>query len=128
MATTEYETDTKTQYLADQIAELQAQGLYNRIRVIDSPMDGHVVINSTGNPALASAGSGDVLAGICGALMAQGWHVWNAALAAVWLHGHAADMLVNQGIGPIGVTANEIIPEARSALNQIVKSHSNFSA
>jgi len=90
--------------------------------------DGHVVINSTGNPALASAGSGDVLAGICGALMAQGWHVWNAALAAVWLHGHAADMLVNQGIGPIGVTANEIIPEARSALNQIVKSHSNFSA
>src|SRR5688572_10404485 len=39
-----YETDTKTQYLADQIAELKEQGLFNRIRVIDSPMDGHVVI------------------------------------------------------------------------------------
>lgn len=40
-----YETDTKTQYLADNIGELQEQGLYNRIRVIDSPMDGHVVID-----------------------------------------------------------------------------------
>jgi glycine C-acetyltransferase len=39
-----YETDTKTQYLADQIAELKEQGLFNRIRVIDSPMDGHVII------------------------------------------------------------------------------------
>ena len=45
METTEYETDTKTQYLADQLADLQEQGLYNRIRVIDSPMDGHVVID-----------------------------------------------------------------------------------
>lgn len=40
-----YKTDTKTQYLADNIAELQEQGLYNRIRVIESPMDGHVVID-----------------------------------------------------------------------------------
>jgi glycine C-acetyltransferase len=39
-----YETDTKTQYLAEQIAELKEQGLFNRIRVIDSPMDGHVII------------------------------------------------------------------------------------
>jgi glycine C-acetyltransferase len=45
MTTTDYEADTKTQYLADQIADLQSQGLYNRIRTIDSPMDGHVVIN-----------------------------------------------------------------------------------
>ena len=46
MTTTEYDTDTKTQYLADQIADLQSQGLYNRIRTIDSPMDGHVIINN----------------------------------------------------------------------------------
>lgn len=39
-----YETDTKTQYLAEQLAELKEQGLFNRIRVIDSPMDGHVII------------------------------------------------------------------------------------
>lgn len=40
-----YTTDTKTQYLADNISELQEQGLYNTIRVIDSPMDGHVTID-----------------------------------------------------------------------------------
>jgi glycine C-acetyltransferase len=39
-----YETDTKIQYLVEQIAELKEQGLFNRIRVVDSPMDGHVII------------------------------------------------------------------------------------
>lgn len=42
---TSYKTDEKTQYLADNINELQEQGLYNNIRVIDSPMDGKVVID-----------------------------------------------------------------------------------
>jgi hypothetical protein len=55
---------------------------------------GDAVINSTGNPALATAGTGDVLAGLCGSLLAQGWPQWEAALAAVWLHGMAADVLV----------------------------------
>lgn len=40
-----YETSSRTAYLADRINELKEQGLYNQIRVIDSPMDGHVVIN-----------------------------------------------------------------------------------
>lgn len=83
-------------------------------------MDRTVVINSTGNPALATAGTGDVLAGICGALLAQHWPVWEAALAAVWLHGTAADTLVQQGIGPIGLTASELIPAVRAALNRLV--------
>ncbi len=82
--------------------------------------DGAVVVNATGNPALATAGSGDVLSGICGALLAQGWPQWEAALAAVWLHGSAADQLVAQGIGPIGLTASELIPEVRLLLNQLV--------
>ena len=82
--------------------------------------DGDIVINPTGNPALASAGTGDVLAGICGALLAQNFSAWNAALAAVWLHGRAADVLVEEGIGPIGVTAGELIPVVRNALNECV--------
>ncbi|MEM9954793.1 MAG: glycine C-acetyltransferase [Chloroflexota bacterium] len=40
-----YTTDNKTAYLAENIAELQLEGLYNNIRTIDSPMDGHVVID-----------------------------------------------------------------------------------
>lgn len=41
----DYVTDTKTNYLAEQITELQEQGLYNQIRTIESPMDGRIVIN-----------------------------------------------------------------------------------
>lgn len=85
--------------------------------------EGEIVINPTGNPALASAGTGDVLAGICGALLAQNFSVWNAALAAVWLHGRAADVLVEEGIGPIGVTAGELIPVVRNELNECVNQH-----
>ncbi|MNR83696.1 Bifunctional NAD(P)H-hydrate repair enzyme Nnr [compost metagenome] len=82
--------------------------------------DGSIVLNTTGNPALATAGSGDVLAGLTGALLAQGCPEWEAALAAVYLHGLAADELVKRGIGPIGLTASELIPEIRSVLNQLV--------
>jgi len=85
--------------------------------------EGNLVINPTGNPALATAGSGDVLAGLCGALLAQHWPTWQAALAAVWLHGHAADRLVEQGIGPIGLTASELIPALRDALNGWVSTY-----
>mgnify|MGYP001270348472 FL=1 len=46
----DYSTDEKTQWIADEIAALKAQGLYNTIRTIDSPMDGHIVVN--GQPVL----------------------------------------------------------------------------
>ena len=78
------------------------------------------VINTTGNPALATAGSGDVLAGLCGALLAQGWSVRACALAATWLHGSAADQMVANGTGPVGATASELIPWIRKALNKFV--------
>lgn len=93
--------------------------------IIAAP-DGTTVINTTGNPALATAGAGDVLSGLCGALLAQNWPVWEAALAAVWLHGKAADNLVANGIGPIGLTASELIPEIRSALNQLVSKQNSL--
>jgi hydroxyethylthiazole kinase-like uncharacterized protein yjeF len=81
--------------------------------------DNSLVINTTGNPALATAGTGDVLAGLCGSLLAQQWPVWDAALAAVWIHGDAADCMVNEGIGPIGITAPELLPYLRKSLNQL---------
>ena len=84
---------------------------------------GDIVVNPTGNPALATAGTGDVLAGICGALLAQHWPVWEAALAAVWLHGSAADRLVEQGVGPVGLTAGELIPCVRTTLNQLINEY-----
>jgi NAD(P)H-hydrate repair Nnr-like enzyme with NAD(P)H-hydrate dehydratase domain len=65
-----------------------------------------------------------VLAGLCGALLAQGWPAWEAALAGVWLHGRAADVLVSAGIGPIGLAAGELIPAIRTELNRLVRQHS----
>ncbi|WP_151636437.1 NAD(P)H-hydrate dehydratase [Noviherbaspirillum aerium] len=85
--------------------------------------DGKLIINATGNPALATAGSGDVLAGMCGALLAQSFPVWDAALAATWMHGRAADRLIEDGIGPIGVTASELIPMARAVYNELTEQH-----
>ena len=87
--------------------------------VIANP-DNSLVINTTGNPALATAGTGDVLAGLCGSLLAQRWSVWNAALAAVWVHGDAADCMVSDGIGPIGITAPELLPYLRKSLNHLL--------
>jgi hydroxyethylthiazole kinase-like uncharacterized protein yjeF len=83
--------------------------------------DGEVVLNPTGNAGLATGGSGDVLAGICGALLAQGWPAWEAACGAVWIHGAAADQLVQEGVGPIGMTAGELPAAARAVLNRLVR-------
>ena len=83
--------------------------------------DGTVVINPTGNPGLATPGTGDILAGLCGSLLAQGWPQWEAALGAVWIHGTAADTLVAQGIGPIGLTASELPAALRLVLNRLVQ-------
>lgn len=82
--------------------------------------DGDVAINTSGNPGLATGGSGDVLAGLGGALLAQGWPAWEAALGAVWMHGAAADRLVADGVGQIGLTAGELPPAIRAEYNALV--------
>jgi hydroxyethylthiazole kinase-like uncharacterized protein yjeF len=74
--------------------------------------------NETGNVGLASGGTGDVLSGILVSLLAQGIPTQVAVPAAVWLHGAAADHLVAQGCGPIGLTAGELADAARAIRNQ----------
>lgn len=83
--------------------------------------DGEALVNPTGNAGLATPGSGDVLAGICGALLAQGWPGWEAAAAATWIHGAAADALVEEGVGPIGMTAGELPAAVRKVINRLVR-------
>lgn len=64
--------------------------------VIASP-DGSLWVNASGNGLLASAGTGDVLSGALGACLARGHAATSAARAAVWLHGAAADLALDEG-------------------------------
>ncbi|WP_322043511.1 NAD(P)H-hydrate dehydratase [Paraburkholderia sp. J67] len=86
--------------------------------VIASP-DGRLAINPTGNAALATGGTGDVLGGLIGALLAQRLPSFEAALAGVYLHGLAADALVAQGDGPAGLAAGELAPMVRRLMNRL---------
>jgi NAD(P)H-hydrate repair Nnr-like enzyme with NAD(P)H-hydrate dehydratase domain len=59
--------------------------------------DGRVRVNPTGTPALATAGSGDVLAGLCGALLAGGLDPLEAGAVGAWLHGLAGRLAAEDG-------------------------------
>jgi ADP-dependent NAD(P)H-hydrate dehydratase / NAD(P)H-hydrate epimerase len=63
--------------------------------------DGRVAANSTGSPFLATAGSGDVLAGVIGALMAQGLEPFEASVVGAWLHGVAGSLAGGAGASKI---------------------------
>jgi hydroxyethylthiazole kinase-like uncharacterized protein yjeF len=86
--------------------------------VISHP-DGSWFINTTGNVGLASGGTGDVLSGVIGSLMAQGVIGLEAAKLGVFVHGAAADSLVSRGAGPVGLTASEVALEVRNIINQL---------
>lgn len=75
-------------------------------------------INPTGNAGLSSAGTGDVLSGMIGALLAQGLGDVSAAQLGVFVHGAAAEWLSRRGNGPVGLTASEVMDAGRRLLNQ----------
>ncbi|MDN3986255.1 NAD(P)H-hydrate dehydratase [Zwartia vadi] len=81
--------------------------------------DGHWQVNTTGNVGLATGGTGDVLSGLLGSLLAQGIPAEQAITGSVWLHGAAADMLVSEGCGPIGLTAGELPDAIRKLRNRV---------
>ena len=81
--------------------------------------DGSWFINTSGNAGLASGGTGDVLSGIISSLIAQGLSGFEAAKLGVYVHGAAADALVEMGVGPVGLTASEVLLEARNIINRL---------
>jgi hydroxyethylthiazole kinase-like uncharacterized protein yjeF len=70
--------------------------------------DGRVYFNSTGNPAMATGGSGDVLTGILTALLAQGYPALDAAILGVYAHGRAGDLALHH-TGGGAITASDIV-------------------
>ncbi|HEY5339200.1 MAG TPA: NAD(P)H-hydrate dehydratase [Rhizomicrobium sp.] len=86
-------------------------------------LDGRAIVNSHAPATLATAGSGDVLAGIIGGLMAQGLDPYKAAAAAAWLHGEAAYRF---GPGLIAEDLPELLPDSLSALkDELDERHSH---
>jgi NAD(P)H-hydrate epimerase len=80
--------------------------------VIAAP-DGRAVVNTHATPFLATAGSGDVLAGLIGGLMAQGMDAFDAACAGAWMHGDAG-----LRAGP-GMTAEDLDASLRQVVQDL---------
>lgn len=80
--------------------------------------DGRVWFNSTGNPGMATAGSGDVLTGMILGLLAQGYKPSEAAIAAVYIHGLAGDITAEK-TGYESLIASDIIYNIGNAFKQI---------
>ena len=74
---------------------------------IHSP-DGQVMVNPFANPVLATAGTGDVLAGVIAGSWAQGQNSYNAAVAGTYLHGQAGAILAEE-LGVSGVVAGDLL-------------------
>jgi NAD(P)H-hydrate epimerase len=91
-------------------------------RTIVAGPDGRLAICPTGNPGLASGGSGDVLAGVVGGLLAQGLPAFEAAALGSYVHGAAADAVAARQ-GEVGLLARDLleaIPSAFAALRRAV--------
>ncbi|MCL1092985.1 NAD(P)H-hydrate dehydratase [Shewanella kaireitica] len=113
------------------IAEIE-QDRFNAVRQLHAKYGGVIVLKGAGtliydgkecivapvgNPGLASGGCGDVLSGIIGALMAQGYDNMQAACLAVVIHGDAADLAAKEG--ERGMLASDLMPYIHQLVNQI---------
>jgi ADP-dependent NAD(P)H-hydrate dehydratase / NAD(P)H-hydrate epimerase len=86
-------------------------------RTIVARPDGHVAICPTGNPGMATAGTGDALTGIIVGLLAQRLNPWDAACAGTFLHGLAGDLAAAE-LGQAGMLAGDLIARIPYAVKQ----------
>jgi NAD(P)H-hydrate epimerase len=75
-------------------------------------------VNRTGNPGMASGGSGDVLSGVIGAFIAQGMDLFDASVLAVYVHGRAGDQAARR-TGELALTAVDIIEALPAAFRGV---------
>jgi ADP-dependent NAD(P)H-hydrate dehydratase / NAD(P)H-hydrate epimerase len=90
-------------------------------RTVIAAPDGRAAINPTGNPGMASGGSGDVLCGLVAALLCQGLSPYDAACAAVFVHGRAGDLAAAR-IGSRGLLAHDLAEHLPAAFVSLDRS------
>ncbi len=91
------------------------KGAYTRVFL----PDGKVYFNPTGNSGMATGGSGDVLTGIIGSFLAQGYSAEKAALAGVYLHGLAGDLALETE-SEASLIAGDIVGNLGKAFKELV--------
>jgi hydroxyethylthiazole kinase-like uncharacterized protein yjeF len=100
----------------------QAAQLYKCVVVLKgshtliSDFSGKIYVNTTGNSGLSSAGTGDVLTGVIASFLAQGLEDLNSAVAGVFIHGFAADLIAKKLGGTAGMSAVDIIRQLPQAI------------
>jgi ADP-dependent NAD(P)H-hydrate dehydratase / NAD(P)H-hydrate epimerase len=96
---------------ARRLSELSgAAVLLKGARTVIADTEGDVYVNASGNPGMATPGMGDVLSGIVGALLGQGFTPLEALALGAFVHGHAGDRLAAR-IGPVGYLAGDLADE-----------------
>lgn len=100
--------------------ETRAVVILKGARTIVAAPDGKCGINLSGNPGMAAGGMGDVLTGLVAGFLAQGLAPFEAAQAAVWVHGAAADELARTR-GPWGYTAGEVLGHVPQIISRLVE-------
>jgi NAD(P)H-hydrate epimerase len=90
-------------------------------RTVVAEPDGHVVLNPTGNPGMATGGTGDVLTGMVGGLLAQGVAPGRALPTAVYLHGLAGDVAA-AARGAVGLVAGDLADAVPEAIRRVLDS------
>ena len=82
---------------------------------------GRAAVNSTGTPALATAGTGDVLSGVIGALLSRGMPPYDAVRAGAWAHGRAAELWLRETSWPVeSMSATDLLPHLPRAFAEVL--------
>jgi NAD(P)H-hydrate epimerase len=99
-------------------AETGAVVVLKGYRTLVATPEGEINVNPTGNPGMASGGTGDVLTGLIAGLIAQGLEALDAALLGVYLHGLAGDLAVVEA-GEVGLTAGDLLTFLPAAFQEL---------
>lgn len=116
--------DSRLEFAKECAKKFGCTALLKGPNTVVADASGKLFVNLTGNPGMASAGMGDVLSGVIGALLASGCSLLDSAVIGAFWHGLAGDMCA-ENIGPIGYLATDLastLPAARAKISSSCKS------